>query len=333
MLPAALVLSLGVPVSLAAQAPGEVQAVAQAPAVQGSVWPSVIFSGLFKGSPDDRTHYLERYGVREGLGSDRRQSWFGDAGDLSLVYHDGLRDVVRIQRHVSSRYNQRGTARVDTSHIRVTGGYGYFQQAASGLDYLFAPSQIEGAVDPRYTGGNVGYLGKFNDAVRDPLFAATRTTYNGALTVKPAAFADKATVGVAFHGIDRSGTAFSSLTTGGGDVLGTDADRRAKLRWNGYESIVDESTNELVFTAAVRPVKQLNMEYELGYERFRNDAPAVDLGDVITASGIRIVSTTAEAGAEEPWRQRPQPCRHTSCPTATWSVSRSRRRPVTTACC
>ena len=80
-------------------------------------------------------------------------------------------------------------------------------------------------------------------------------------------------------------------------MLGTDADRRAKLRWHGYESTLDESTNELSFNASLRPTRQVNIAYELGYERFRNNAPTMTFTDLAAASGLRIVSTTAEAGA------------------------------------
>ena len=264
---------------------------------QGSLWPAVLLNGLFSGPSDDLTHYLERYGVRSGFGSDRRSALFADAGDLSLVYH-GRRDVFTIERHVGSRYNQRASVRFDTDRVRVSGGYGYFRQAANGLDYVFAPSLVAGGVDPAYTGGTVGYGGKFNDNVDDALFATTRTTYDLAFEVKPATFSDKAAAKVAFRGLERSGRVFESLNMGGGDVLGTDADRRAKLRWQGYESTVDESTNELLFTAAVRPTKKVNLEYELGYERFRNNAPTMTFTDLAAAAGLRIVSTTAEAGAE-----------------------------------
>jgi hypothetical protein len=84
---------------------------------------------------------------------------------------------------------------------------------------------------------------------------------------------------------------------GGGDVLGTDADRRAKLRWHGYESTIDQSTNELVLNAALRPTSTVNIEYELGYERFRNDANALTFADIAAGAGIPLVATTAEAGA------------------------------------
>lgn len=264
---------------------------------QGSLWPELLLNGLFGGPSDDLTHYLERYGVRTGFGSDRRAALFADAADISLAYHNGRRDVFMIERHVWSRYNQRAAARFDSDRVRVSGGYGYFRQAANGLDYLFAPSLVAGGVDPAYTGGTVGYVGKFNDNVHDALFATTRTTYNLAFEVKPATFGEKAAATVAFRGIERSGRVFESLNMGGGDVLGTDADRRAKLRWQGYESTVDESTNELLFTAAVRPAKAFNLEYELGYERFRNDAPTLSFTDLAAAAGLRIVSTTAEAGA------------------------------------
>lgn len=266
--------------------------------VQGSVWPALMLNGLFAGPPDDLTHYIERYGTRTGFGGDRRTALFADAADLGLVYHDGRRDLFTIERRVWSRDNQRAAARFDNGRVRVFGGYGYFRQGANGLDYLFAPSRIAGGVDPAFTGGTVGYVGKFNDNVRDALFATARTTYDLAFEVKPAALGDKAAALVGVRGITRSGRVFESLNTGGGDVLGTNADRRAKLRWQGYESTVDESANELRFAASVRPAKEFNVEYELGYERFRNDAPTLTFTDLASAAGLRIVSTTAEAGAE-----------------------------------
>ncbi len=265
---------------------------------QGSLWPAVLLNGLFDGPSDDLTHYLERYGLRTGFGSDRRTAAFTDVADLSFVYHNGRRDLFTIERDVWSRYNQRAAARFDNGRVRVSGGYGYFRQAANGLDYLFAPSLVPGGVDPAYTGGTVGYVGKFNDNVDDGLFATTRTSYDLAFEVKPAAFGDRASASVAVRGIERSGRVFESLNTGGGDVLGTDADRRAKLRWQGYESTVDESTNELLFSAAVRPRKDVNLEYELGYERFRNDAPTLTFTDLAAMAGLRVVATTAEAGPE-----------------------------------
>ena len=303
VLSVALALSCGVTQSLSAQTtptpPAQPTASASTgPTVQGSLWPSLVLNGLFGGPSDDFTHYLERYGLRSGFGSDRRTGLLVDVADLSLAYHDGRRDVFRVERRVWSLYNQRARARFDTDQVRVSGGYGYFRQAANGLDYLFAPSLVAGGVDPAYTGGTVGYLGRFNDNVDDALFATTRTTYDLAFDVKPAAFRDKAAVKVAFSGLERSGRVFESLNGGGGDVLGTDADRRAKLRWQGYESTVDESTNELLFTAAVRPTKQVNLEYELGYERFRNNAPTLTFTDLAALAGVRIVATTAEAGAE-----------------------------------
>jgi hypothetical protein len=262
------------------------------------VWPGLVLNGLFSGPSDDLTHYFERYGTRTGFGSDRRTGMLADIADVAFVYYDGRRDVFTIDRRVWSRDNQRGTARFDTDRLRVSGGYGYFRQAANGLDYLFAPSMVAGGIDPAYTGGTVGYVGTFNDNVSDALFATTRTTYDLAFAVKPAAFGDKASATIAVRGIERSGRVFESLNMGGGDVLGTNADRRAKLRWQGYESTVDESTNELLFTAAVRPGKAVNLEYELGYERFRNDAPTMTFADLSTLAGVRVVATTAEAGAE-----------------------------------
>ncbi len=268
------------------------------PSRHGTVWPAFVANGLFDGPSGDRTHYLERYGVRRGFGSDRRTGVLADLADVGFVYHDGRRDLFAIDRHVWSRDNQRATARFDNGRMRVSGGYGYFRQAANGLDYLFAPSLVSGGVDPAFTGGTVGYVGKFNDNVHDARFATTRTTYDLAVEVKPATFGDKATAAVAVRGIERSGRVFESLNMGGGDVLGTDADRRAKLRWQGYESRVDESANELLFTAAVRPKKDINLEYELGYERFRNDAPTMTFADLAVVTGTRLVSSTAEAGAQ-----------------------------------
>lgn len=273
-------------------------AAAEATTYQGSMWPSLLFHDLFGGPSGDLTHYMERYGVRTGFGDDRRQSFLADLKGLSFVSHDGRRDVFTIERQVWARYNQRGAARFDSKHVRVSGGYGFYRQAANGLDYLFAPSRIEGGLDPAYTGGNVGYLGKYNDSVTDALFATTRATYNVALEIKPAALRDKASAKAAFRGIDRSGSIYETTVLGGGDVLGTNADRRAKLRWHGYESTVDESANELSFSAALRPIKQVNVEYELGYERFRNQATTLTMGDLAATSGIRLVSTTAEGGAE-----------------------------------
>ncbi len=286
--------------------PAPAQASAATPAItapssstaQGSIWPSLMFNGLFGGPADNLTHYLDRYGVSTGFGSDRRTAVYADVGDISVVYYNGQRDLFTIERRVWSRYNQRATARLDTDRVRLSGGYGYFRQASSGIEYLYAPSLVAGGVDPRYTGGNVGYLGKFNDSARDPLFATTRTTYNLALDLKPAMFGDKASAKVAFSGIDRSGRAFETFNAGGGDVVGTDADRRAKLRWHGYESTVDESSNELTFMASVRPTKHLNVEYELGYERVRNNAPVYTFTDLSAATGIRFAATAAEAGAE-----------------------------------
>ena len=265
---------------------------------QGSLWPALLLDGLFDGPADDLTHYLERYGVRTGFGSDRRTAAFIDVADLSFVYHNGRRDLFTVERDVWSLYNQRAAARFDNGRFRVSGGYGYFRQAANGLDYLFAPSMVDGGVDPAYTGGTVGYVGKFNDNVDDALFATTRTTYDLRFEVKPATLGDKVSATVGVRGIERSGQVFESLNMGGGDVLGTDADRRAKLRWQGYESTVDESTNELLFTAALQPSNKVNLEYELGYERFRNDAPTLTFTDLAGMAGLRIVATNAEAGPE-----------------------------------
>ena len=273
-------------------------AAAEPSTYQGSLWPSLLPNNLFGGPSDDLTHYLERYGVRTGFGDDRRRSLFADLTSVSFVSHDGRRDVFTVERQVWARYNQRGTARFDSDRVRVSGGYGFYRQAANGLDYLFAPSMVEGGVDPAYTGGNVGYLGKFNDSVTDALFSTTRASYNVAFEVKPSTFRDKASAKVAFSGIERSGRVFESLVMGGSDVLGTNADRRAKLRWHGYESTLDESTNELSFNASLRPTRQVNIAYELGYERFRNNAPTMTFTDLAAASGLRIVSTTAEAGTE-----------------------------------
>ena len=304
VLSVALVGSFGFGQSVLAQVPATAPAPPTAPASpanstwQGSLWPGLILNGLFGGPADALTHPLERYGIRAGFGGDRRATLFAEIGDISLVHHDGRRDVFTIDRRVWSRYNQRGTARFDSDRVRVSGGYGYFRQGANGLDYLFAPSRVAGGVDTAYTGGTVGYVGQFNDNVRDALFATTRTTYDFAFEVKPATFNDKAAATLALRGIEKSGRVFESLNTGGGDVLGTDADRRAKLRWQGYESAVDESTNELLFTAAVRPTKDFNLEYELGYERFRNNEPTLTFTDLAAVAGLRIVSTTAEAGAE-----------------------------------
>jgi hypothetical protein len=290
------------PVWAQTTATGPAQPAAPAPSApsarQGSLWPGLVLTGLFGGPSDDLVHYFERYGTRTGFGSDRRTGLLADVPDLAFVYHDGRRDVLTIDRRVWSLDNQHGTARFDTERLRVSGGYGYFRQAANGLDYLFAPSMVAGGVDPAYTGGTVGYVGTFNDNVSDALFATTRTTYDVAFAVKPATFGDKASGTIAVRGIERSGRVFESLNMGGGDVLGTNADRRAKLRWQGYESTVDDSTNELLFTAAVRPGKAVNLEYELGFERFRNDAPTLTFADLAGMSGTRIVSTTAEAGAE-----------------------------------
>ncbi|HSL69450.1 MAG TPA: hypothetical protein VK864_04370, partial [Longimicrobiales bacterium] len=206
-------------------APPAAPAAAPAPSVnstwQGTVWPALLVNGLFGGPSDNRTHYLERYAIREGFSSDRRTALFADVADISLAYHDGRRDVFTVERHVWSRDNQRGAARFDTDRVRLSGGYGYLRQAANGLDYLFAPSLVAGGVDPAYTGGTVGYVGKFNDSVADALFATGRTTYDVAFRIKPATFDDKASAGVAFHGIERSGRVFESLNMGGGDVLGT----------------------------------------------------------------------------------------------------------------
>lgn len=238
VLSVALVWACGITQPLAAQTTAAPPAQPTAPSstgstAQGSLWPSLLFNRLFGGPSDDLTHYLERYGVRAGFGSDRRAALFADLADGSLAYHNGRRDLFTIERRVWSRYNQRAAARLDTDRVRISGGYGYFRQAANGLDYLFAPSLVAGGVDPAYTGGNVGYLGKFNDNVDDALTATTRTNYGLAFEVKPATFSDKAAATVAFRGLDRSGSVFESLNLGGGDVLGTDADRRAKLRWQG----------------------------------------------------------------------------------------------------
>jgi hypothetical protein len=130
--------------------------------------------------------------------------------------------------------------------------------------------------------------------VDDALFATARTTYGLAFEVKPAAFGDRAAAKVAFRGLERSGHVPASLNTGGSDVLGP----ASQAPVAGYESTVDESTDELLFTAAVRPTKQVNIEYELGYERFRNDAATVTFTDLAAVAGVRIVSTNAEAGPE-----------------------------------
>lgn len=283
-----------------AQAPSAAPAITapSPPIAQGSIWPSLMINGLFGGPADNLTHYLDRYGVSTGFGSDRRTSVYTDVGDVSAVYYNGERDLFTIDRRVWSRYNQRMTARLDTDRVRLSGGYGYFGQASSGLEYLYAPSRIAGGVDARFTGGSVGYVGKFNDSTDDPLFATTRTTYNLALDLKPVMFRDKASVKLAFEGINRAGRAFETLNTGGGDVVGTDADRRAKLRWLGYESTVDESSSELTFAASVRPTGLVNVEYELGYERFRNNAPVYTFTDLSAVTGIRFAATAAEAGAE-----------------------------------
>jgi hypothetical protein len=73
---------------------------------------------------------------------------YADVFDLSLAHNDGQRDVFIVERRVWSVYNQRGLARFDTERVRISGGYAYFRQAANGLDYLFAPSQVDGGVDP-----------------------------------------------------------------------------------------------------------------------------------------------------------------------------------------
>ncbi|MEW5982839.1 MAG: hypothetical protein AB1806_10775 [Acidobacteriota bacterium] len=264
---------------------------------QGSIWPSAIFNGLFGGPADGLTHVIDRYGVSVGFGHDRRSALYADVGDISVTYYNGQRDLFTLERRVWSRYNQRATARLDTDRLRLSGGYGYFRQASSGLEYLYAPSLIAGGTDPQYVGGSVGYLGRFIDNVKDSLFATTRATYNVAIELKPAMFGDKASAKATFSGIDRSGRTFETLNTGGGDVVGTDADRRAKLRWHGYESIVDESSNELTFTVSARPTKRVNVEYELGYERFRNHAPVYTFTDLSAAAGIGFASTAAAAGA------------------------------------
>lgn len=293
-------LSAQTPPSDPAQTPVPMPATTATPSstFQGSMWPSVMINGLFGGPTDDLTHYIDRYGVGAGLGPDRRSAQYADVDSVLLVYYNGQRDLFTLERRVWSRYNQRATARLDTDRIRLSGGYGYFRQASSGLEYLYAPSLIPGGVDPRYVGGTVGYGGWFNDSVEDSLFAATRTTYSLAFELKPALFGDRASAKVAFNGINRSGRALEMLNTGGGDVLGTDADRRAKLRWHGYESTVEESSNELTFTASARPTKHVNIEYELAYERFGNNAPVYTFSDLSAATGIPFASTNAEAGPE-----------------------------------
>lgn len=281
--------------SASASQPGETAR--SAPIAQGWLWSSLIFGELFEGPPTQLTHYLERYGVRKGFGADRRTALFADIADFSLVHFDGRRDRVTLERHVASRYNQRAAGRFEGRHVRVSGRYGSFGQAASGLDYLFAPSIVSGGVDPAFSGGTVGYLGRFNDNVGDGRLATTRTTYGLAIDLKPSLFADKASATVGLQGIDRSGRMLASLNMGGGDVVGTDADRRAKLRWQGYESTVDDSTTELNFTAALRPSPRFSVEYELGYERFRNAAPTYTFSDLAATAGLPFAASAAEAGA------------------------------------
>jgi hypothetical protein len=297
-----LVLNVGAQAQTVAQNPPaeatvEVAKTEAEPSMQGSIWPSLIFGRLTGGPAGDLTHYIERYGVRTGFGSDPRKAFLADVADVSFVYHDGRRDLFTLDRRVLSRYNQRGMARLDNGTIRVTGAYGVYRQGAGGLDYLYSPLQVSGGTDAAYTGGNVGYLGRFHNVVTDQRYAVTRMTYQAGVQLKPAVFNDKATVGVTYRGQDRSGRSPDGTLLGGGDVLGTNADQRAKLRWHGYESTVDQSTNELVLNAALRPNKTVNVEYELGYERFRNNAAATTFADIAAGAGIPLAATAAAAGA------------------------------------
>lgn len=287
-------------VTLALSAPAQAQtsdSASSAATWNGSFWPSLTFAKLTGGPAEPATHSLERYGVQTGLGSDTRQSFWMDARDIAIVYHDGERDLFTLNRRALARYNQRSDARLDNGRLRLTGSYGVFRQASGGFDYLYSPLKVTGGTNALYTGGNVGYLGRFNDATVDPAFAVTRTSYGTGVQLKPAMFNQKATFGLTYRGLTRSGRSPDSLVMGGSDVLGTDADRRAKLRWHGYESSVDETTNTLTLNAAVRPVPGVNVQYELGYERFRNNATAMTFAGIAAGVGIPLAATTAEAGA------------------------------------
>lgn len=291
----ALVVALAVGVSAQAQTSDSTSSAP--PSWNGSFWPSLTFATFTGGPAEPASHSLERYGVQTGFGSDTRQSLWLDARDIAVVYHDGDRDLFTLNRRALARYNQRGDARLDNGQFRVTGAYRVFRQASGGFDHLYSPLKVAGGTDALYTGGNVGYLGRFNDATIDPAFAVTRTSYGAGVQLKPAMFNQKATLGLTYRGLTRSGRSPETLVMGGGDVVGTDADRRAKLRWHGYESTVDQTTNELTLNAAVRPVSGVNVEYELGYERFRNNAAATTFAQIAAGVGIPLAATAAEAGA------------------------------------
>ena len=257
----------------------------------GWVSPTLTFFDFSKGFGQDLTQVLERYDYRRGIGGDRRTGVLLDIGDLWLSRWDDGRERLRVERRAASYDNHRGSFRFDTDAVRIGAGYSALRTATGGVAYLFSPNRVPGGTDPLYTGGDVGYVQRFNEDSGQTRYAMLRTGIGAEATVKPAALGGLASIVVGYDRTKRSGNIFAPFTLGGSDVQGP-ADARAQLRWRSFDRDIDESVDvgRLAFT--VSPGGRFVLNYELTADRFDNKAQDYLLADV--TSGIGFGTTAAD---------------------------------------
>jgi hypothetical protein len=271
--------------------------------VAGGFTPKLYYFDYFEGYGDERVQFLEQYNWQEGFTGDRRSDFYLDA-DLNLVISSPERNLFTLERVGFGPYNHRGNARADTDKIAVMGFYRNFRTATGGIDYLFNPNAVLGGTDPLYfppgsANANTGYAAQFNDDSNRSIYKVDRTTYGAGVLLKPAMLGDYASLKLGYDGYRRSGNNFQTYVLGAGDVrqAGTNAQipERALQRWRGFNEEVDEYMNRVSMTFAASPVADVQLAYDVSFEKFHNQAPNYTHADIVLPEGFQYNASDPDA--------------------------------------
>ena len=236
----------------------------------------------FDYSEDDVFH-LERYGTNRDGGSDSGGYLFFDVFDLDLniVNTEDDSHTIDISRDSFNYFDQRVEGRMNTDELKLefrsTILESHIQDPVPDADETWSEAATGGT-------GDTLYLSKFNnDANPNTVFSIERDSYEGAITIKPAAYGhDGSIIGdleIYYRGYNRDGYRFYRYEFGGSDVNSSLGNKNPH-RWRGFDQRVDENMDTAGVRSVFAPFHWFTLTNDTSIEVFDNHAAPVGLTDL-----------------------------------------------------
>ena len=259
---------------------------------QGWLAPKLIGFNTNGGVGTGTTHYLDRYDYRESNADNSTRAGLLADIDLRLLYSDGCRGRLLLERDAFGGNNQRTRLTGNTDSTKFMLHNSVFTTATGGIDYLYNPNLVPGGTDPNYKAAGVtgesAHVGDFHyDSPGITAFKVTRTGYGANLEIKPASLDGRGAVELSYNGYERNGNQPVNYVLPQSILAGS---QREANQWRGYSRTIDEHNRNVAINLTFTPRESWLLNYEFNVDQFENRAPAVTLNTISQWSGIPIGS-------------------------------------------